>query len=288
MASSDQRPTRRPTAGRSGGKRSDRPRRPSAADATPAVAAVPWGPDLPEGVSWTDLDDAVRAQLRDMPLTLAERVGGHLAAAGVLLEADPDLAYEHAQTARRLAQRVGAVREAAGLTAYATGRWAEAIAELRAFRRFTGSPVHLPIIADCERALGHPDRALDIAADPAAADLPPAVALELLLVEAGARRDLGQPEAALRLLDVAALRASGRPAWLPRLRYAYADALLALGRRDEARSWFAQAADVDPSGATDAADRVLELDGTVFVDLSTDEDDLASAVEPAADSDPGN
>ena len=221
-----------------------------------------------------------------MPLTLAERVGGHLAAAGVLLQADPELAYEHAATARRLAQRVGAVREAAGLTAYATGRWAEAVAELRAFRRFTGSPVHLPIVADCERALGHPDRALEVAKDPAVSELPPAVALELLLVEAGARRDLGQPEASLRLLDIGALRASGRPEWLPRLRYAYADALLAVGRDEDARSWFALAAEVDPEAATDAAERLLELDGTVFVDLSTVdaepdvEPDVRLGVEP--------
>jgi tetratricopeptide (TPR) repeat protein len=235
---------------------------------------VPWGPELPEGVTWTDLDPAVRAQLRDMPLTLAERVGGHLAAAGVLLQADPDLAYEHAQTARRLAQRVAAVREAAGITAYATGRWAEAIGELRAYRRFTGSAVHLPIIADCERALGRPERALEVAADPAAGELEPSAALELLLVQAGARRDLGQPEAALRLLDVSALRAGGRPSWLPRLRYAYADTLLELGRPDEARTWFAEAAQVDPEATTDAAERLLELDGTVFVDAVEMESDL--------------
>ncbi|MFZ0324990.1 MAG: hypothetical protein WAN48_12775 [Actinomycetes bacterium] len=236
-------------------------------------------------MSWLDLDPAVRTQLRDMPLTLAERVGGHLAAAGFLLEADPEEAYEHAQAARRLAQRVAAVREAAGLTAYATGRWSEAVAELRAFRRFTGSAVHLPIVADCERALGHPDRALDVAADPAAAYLEPAVALELLLVRAGARRDLGQPDAALRLLDVSALHASGRPVWLPRLRYAYADTLLELGRTQEARRWFAATVEVDPQASTDAAERLLELAGTQFTEVGESEligDPEATTAGPAS------
>jgi len=271
------------------GQRPERPvRRRQQTPPSDAASATAWGPELPDGVIWTDLDPAVRAQLRDMPLTLAERVGGHLAAAGVLLQADPDLAYEHAQSARRLAQRVAAVREAAGLTAYATGRWAEAIGELRAYRRFTGSAVHLPIIADCERALGRPDRALEVAADPAAADLEPKAALELLLVRAGARRDLGQPEAALRLLDVSALRAGGRPSWLPRLRYAYADTLLELGRRDEARTWFSAAAQVDPEATTDAAERLLELDGTVFHDSGdvAEADDLELA-DPGSGPSPG-
>ena len=56
--------------------------------------------------------------------------------------------------------RVGVVREACGIAAYRTGRWAEALSELRAARRMTGRDDYLPIMADCERALGRPDRAL--------------------------------------------------------------------------------------------------------------------------------
>ena len=49
--------------------------------------------------------------------------------------------------------------------------------------------------------------------------------------------------------------------WAARLRYAYADGLLATGRRDEAREWFARAAEADEDADTDAAERLLELDG---------------------------
>jgi hypothetical protein len=62
--------------------------------------------------------------------------------------------------------------------------------------------------------------------------------------------------------------------WSARLWYAYADTVLALGRPDEAREWFAAAATVDRDGETDAAERVLELDG---VEILADEDDLIEA-----------
>jgi hypothetical protein len=62
--------------------------------------------------------------------------------------------------------------------------------------------------------------------------------------------------------------------WTARLRYAYADALLAVGRREEAREWFSRAADVDTEGETDAAERLLELDGVV---IEGDEEDEESA-----------
>ena len=49
--------------------------------------------------------------------------------------------------------------------------------------------------------------------------------------------------------------------WVPRLRYAYAEALLADGQVDAAREWFERAAGVDTDGYTDAAERLAELDG---------------------------
>ena len=44
-----------------------------------------------------------------------------------------------------------------------TGRYAEALRELRTVRRLSGSSEHLPIMADCERGLGRPERALALA-----------------------------------------------------------------------------------------------------------------------------
>ena len=61
--------------------------------------------------------------------------------------------------------------------------------------------------------------------------------------------------------------------WSARLRYAYADALLAIGRAEEAREWFARAVEADDDGTTDAAERLLELDGVTLEDDEDDEDD---------------
>ncbi len=157
-------------------------------------------------------------------------------------------------------------REALGVTAYVTGRWPQARSELRAARRISGSDEFLPMIADCERGLGKPERALEIAGSPEAARLDKAGKVELRIVASGARRDLGQFDAAVLTLQCPELRDAGKP-WSARLRYAYADALLAAGRRDEAADWFGRAAESDPDGETDAVERLDELGGTVFTDV---------------------
>lgn len=206
------------------------------------------------------MDRSVALQLRSLPEGLALRVARHLVAAGRLLDTDPKAAYDHAAAARRLAGRVSAVREAAGETAYAAGMFKEALTELKAARRMTGATWCLPMIADCERALGRPERALDIARDPAVAGLDQAERVEMLIVEAGARRDLGDPGSAVRVLQSGHLHAQSREPWLARLRYAYADALLASGDRTGAREWFERAAGVDATGATDAEERLVEFE----------------------------
>ena len=81
------------------------------------------------------------------------------------------------------------------------------------------------MMADCERALGRPDRALALARNPAVANLEPDLKAEMTIVEAGARRDLGELDAALRTLENAPLRSKTRADWVVRLRYAYADTL---------------------------------------------------------------
>src|SRR5205814_742948 len=147
------------------------------------------------------LDPDVRRELRTLPKGLADEVARRLVAAGLALAEDPELAHAHAEVAGRMASRVAAVREALGLTAYATGRWGQARSELRAARRMSGSDELLPVIADCERGLRHPERALDLAGSPEAARLPTAERLEMRIVAAGARRDLGQAEAAVVTLQ---------------------------------------------------------------------------------------
>ncbi|MDO8107477.1 hypothetical protein Q6348_09755 [Isoptericola sp. b441] len=156
----------------------------------------------------------------------------HLVMAGRLLDSDPELAYQHAQAAVRRAGRVDVVREAAGLAAYHTGRYAEALRELRTVRRLNGSSEHLPVMADCERGLGRPDRAIALGRDPEVASLEPEAVLELALVVAGARLDLGEPEGALVALDSVT---PTTPEARERLLGVRADALEAAGRGAEAQ-----------------------------------------------------
>jgi tetratricopeptide (TPR) repeat protein len=216
------------------------------------------------------VDRSVSNQLKSLPEKLATRVARHLVAAGRLLDSDPETAYQHTVAARARAARVAIVREAGGEAAYAAGRFKEALAELKAARRMSGNPLYLPMMADCERALGRPDRALALARDPATVDLDDAGQIELRIVESGARRDVGDTAAAIRTLEGRELRSRSREPWVPRLRYAYAEALLADGQEVAAREWFERAAGVDAEGYTDAAERVAELEGLQVVDTMED------------------
>ncbi|MFS8096084.1 hypothetical protein LFM09_03000 [Lentzea alba] len=224
-------------------------------------APAPRGgrPELPEEADLSLLDPEIKAELRSLPKGLAEIVGRHLAAAGLLIDEEPELALEHARYARSKAARVGVVREAAGLTAYFADEWAEALSELRAARRMMTGPGHLAIMADCERALGRPERAIDLAKDPAAKDLSQEDEIELRIVAAAARRDMGQLDAAVVALQGPDLDPGQRTPYSARLFYAYADNLAAAGRIEEAVKWFLNAAEADDEGETDAAERAFEL-----------------------------
>ncbi len=230
-------------------------------------------PALPDEIVATDLDKDVRAELLSLAKPVAETVARHLVATGQLIDEDPAEALAHALAARRLASRIAAVREAVGLAAYHAGEWQSAIAELRTYHRMSGAQSHLAVIADSERALGRPERAIDLFRGADQEKLDPAVAIELLIVAAGARGDLGQRDAAVAMLQVPELTTDAVQPWTARLRYAYADALLAVGRRTEAREWFSRAAEVDAEAETDAAERLLELDGVVIE--GDDEDEVA-------------
>ncbi|WP_062897258.1 tetratricopeptide repeat protein, partial [Mycobacterium avium] len=143
--------------------------------------------------------------------------------------------------------------------AYHCGDWAQALAELRAARRMGSKSALLALIADCERGLGRPERAIELARGPEAAELSGDDADELRIVAAGARADLGQLEQALTILSTPQLDSTRTGSTAARLFYAYADTLLALGRNDEALQWFLHAAAADLHGVTDAEDRVSEL-----------------------------
>jgi tetratricopeptide (TPR) repeat protein len=186
----------------------------------------------------------------------ADAVACHLVAAGELLDEDPEAALRHARAARSRSSRIAAIREAVGIAAYHCGDWGQALAELRAARRMGSKSPLLALIADCERGLGRPERALELARGPEAAQLSGDDADELRIVVAGARSDLGQLDQALTVLSTPQLDPSRTGATAARLCYAYADTLLALGRNDEALHWFLRSAAADTDGVTDAEDRV--------------------------------
>jgi tetratricopeptide (TPR) repeat protein len=218
------------------------------------------GPPIPEEITGRELDRSIAAQLKGLPEKLALRVARHLVAAGELIDDDPETAYQHTLAARARAARLAVVREATGEAAYAAGHYAEALAELRAAKRMNGATAYLPIMADCHRALGRPEEALKLARTPSVATFAPEAKAEMTLVEAGARRDLGQVDAALRTLELAPLTSKSRAPWVVRLRYAYADTLEAAGRENDALAWFHRTHAIDSDEITDAAERAEQLE----------------------------
>ena len=225
-----------------------------------ADQAVYDGPELPDDITGKELDRSVIAQLKGLPEKLAARVARHLAAAGALIDEDPETAYQHTLAARARAPRLAVVREAAGEAAYAAGHYAEALADLRAAKRMNGATAYLPIIADCHRALGQPDQALKLAKSPSVANFEAEAKAEMTIVEAGARRDMGQMDAALRTLELAPLLSKSRAPWVVRLRYAYADTLESAGRTTDALAWFHRTDAIDADEITDAAERAAILE----------------------------
>ncbi|HEU5476034.1 MAG TPA: hypothetical protein VFV67_35865 [Actinophytocola sp.] len=232
------------------------------------------GPELPDDAEFSALDAEARRELRGLSKAVAEIVGRHLVAAGLLVDEDPERALEHARYARSRASRVAIVREAAGLAAYHAGEWAEALAELRAARRMSGGTTQLAVMADCERALGRPERALELAAE-ADPDLPRSTAIELRIVAAGARRDMGQLDAAVVALQGPDLDPRRHDPWSARLFYAYADNLAAAGRTEDAIRWFLNAAEADDDEQTDAPDQAIALGATL------DSNAQAEPIDPA-------
>jgi len=251
-------------------------------------------PRIPDSITEDDLSRDVKAELRGLPADLAATVGRYLVAAE--LASDPEQAYRYAQAARRIAARIGVVREVNGITAYHTGRWAEALAELRAARRLTGRDEYLPLMADSERALGRLDSALELVHSEDARRLPRAAQIELRIVESGIRRDQGLADAAVLVLQVPELTDGRLRPWSARLFYAYGDALLAAGRPEAAREAFSRAVVADEEEETDALARLDELDGVTLEDLEdledededADDDDLTDKAVEAIEAEEGD
>jgi DNA-directed RNA polymerase delta subunit len=228
-------------------------------------------PRIPDSITEDQLARDVREELGGLSFDRAATVGRYLVAAE--LASDAEQAYRYAQAAKKLAARVGVVREVAGVMAYKSGRWAEALTELQAGRRMTGRNDYLPLMADSERGLGRLDRALDLVHSAEAKRLPRASQIELRIVESGVRRDQGLADAAVLALEVPELTDGKQRLWSARLFYAYGEALIAAARPDAAREAFSRAVVADEDEQTDALARLDELDGITVQDLEDDEDD---------------
>jgi tetratricopeptide (TPR) repeat protein len=211
-------------------------------------------PDIPEHVTGEELEKSVRAELLSLSAENAKVVARHMVCVNLYMDIDPELAHKHATAAAYHAGRLAVVRETAGYAAYRAGHFEIALKELRASNRISGDVTSWPVMADCERGLGNPLKALKMAGSPEVARLAKAEEVEMRIVAAGARRDLGEFDAAVVTLQCRELQNDREP-WSLRIRYAYADALEASGRIEEAREWFAKCALLDEDEETDAAER---------------------------------
>ncbi|MBV7293870.1 hypothetical protein [Corynebacterium sp. TAE3-ERU16] len=216
-------------------------------------------PDLPDDITAHDLDPSVRQDLRSLSKDNAEAVGRHMVMSATLMADDPELALRHARAAKDRAGRVAVVRETCGIAAYHAGEWKEALAELRAARRMSGGPGLLAVMADCERGLGRPERAIEMSRNEDLDALDPESRTEFAIVIAGARKDMGDVDAAVIELQREDLNPARTGSSAARLFYAYADALAAAGRAEEAREWFTNAKKADTGELLDTDERLAEL-----------------------------
>lgn len=194
-------------------------------------------PEIDEDVTGRELDKEAAGQLGTLNENNRAWVAKHLVMAGRLVDIDPQLAFEHALAASRRGGRLALVREAVGLTAYAAGDYEEALRELRTYRRISGDQTHLPVQADCERGLGRPEKAVELADSPEAQKLTGSVRAELAMVISGAHQDLGDLDSAIKALEIPELDINRAYSFSPRLFTAYAEALDAVGRSEEAEKW---------------------------------------------------
>ena len=263
-ASGDRRPRkpggRRPLDG--GGARSERPRSPRSRDGErrgrPGSPGKPFekrgsprpprteegtpaprhdDPPVDGDVTPSELDRSAWRELKALTKENAEWVAGHLVMASRVVDEDPERAHKHALAASRRAGRIPVVRETVGITAYLVGDFALALRELRTYRRLSGSNDQVPMMVDCERGLGRPEKALELAGEVNRAQLAPPIAVELAIARSGARLDLGQLDLALSELEIPQLNPDVAYSYSPALFDSYATILSMMGKEAEAQRW---------------------------------------------------
>lgn len=193
-------------------------------------------PPVPEDVRPQDLEASARRELRALRRANAENIARHLVMLQRLLDTDPELAHQHARYAVSHAGRIAVVRESAGIAAYLSGHYQEALRDIRAARRLSGLDLHRAIEADCERALGNLERALKAAQGADPAQLDDQEEAEIAMVVSSVRHEMGQTELGLVVIEEAILMFRGDRETLRRLHSVRADRLEELGRVEEAEA----------------------------------------------------
>ena len=150
----------------------------------------PGEPKMPKGIEWSMLSTDDRERLRGLSKEHAENIGLHILAAYTLEERDPELALEHAKWVAHQASRIDFARETLAFVAYRQGDYKLALREFRTAFRINGFLDYLPFIADCERGMGEPKKAIETAMSDDAKYLRGESKAEMFLVYAGALGDL--------------------------------------------------------------------------------------------------
>jgi tetratricopeptide (TPR) repeat protein len=204
-----------------------------------------------------DVLDEVRRSTR--PTALPDTTARLARAIELLERGDPVGATVEAEKAKRLSSRSSSVREVLGLALYGTGRWNEALAELKAYKRMTGRVDQNHLIADCLRAVGKPAEAVPLADEVLREKkVGNDVKAESVIVAASALADQGRFAEALAFLGRARTREDVAEPYTLRLWYVKADILERAGRPEEAATEFRKIFRHD-AAAFDVAERLSQL-----------------------------
>lgn len=162
----------------------------------------PGEPKMPKGIEWSMLSTDDRERLRGLSKEHAENIGLHILAAYTLEERDPELALEHAKWVAHQASRIDFARETLAFVAYRQGDYKLALREFRTAFRMNGFLDYLPFIADCERGMGEPKKAIETAMSDDAKYLRGESKAEMFLVYAGALGDLELWDKAIEIVHM--------------------------------------------------------------------------------------
>ena len=165
----------------------------------PYTNARPGEPRMPKGLEYSMLSRDEKERLRGLAKEHAENIGLHILAAYTLIDDDPKAALDHASWAAKQASRIDFARETLAFVAYRTGDYKLALREFRTAYRMNGYADYLPFIADCERGLGNPNKAIEVALGDDARRLGGEAKAEMFLVYAGALADLQQWDKAIKV-----------------------------------------------------------------------------------------